>query len=71
MAVQERQTEDPEFITPREYAARVRTTRRTIQRWAHDGYGPKPIRLRGRVLYRSADLRDWLKRLQDSAEQEA
>lgn len=65
MAATNRQIADPEFVTQSEFAARVRTTPRTLHRWAREGFGPVPIKVRGRVLYRSAELQTWLDQRRD------
>ena len=65
MDVQRHRTE-PDLLTTHELAGRVRVCRRTIQRWARQGVGPPPIRVHGRVLYRSADLHAWLEQCQAS-----
>jgi hypothetical protein len=44
------------FLTQEELAERWRMSPRSLERWRSDGFGPKWIRLRGRVLYRIEDI---------------
>lgn len=47
---------DKELLTPREVAARLRVTKRTLANMAHKGIGPKPLRFGGCVRYRVVDV---------------
>jgi hypothetical protein len=49
------------LATTAEVAAYLKRKPRTLQLWRHDGTGPHWTRDRGRVLYRWADVDDWLK----------
>jgi hypothetical protein len=44
------------YLTQEELAERWRMSPRSLERWRSDGFGPKWIRLRGRVLYRIEDV---------------
>ena len=41
-------------------ALEIIATRGTMAQWRHQGTGPRYVRLGGRVLYRGADLNDYL-----------
>jgi hypothetical protein len=47
------------FLTQEELAERWRMSPRSLERWRSDGYGPSWLGLRGRVLYRRADVEAW------------
>lgn len=57
-----------EFLTTREAAVVVRLSPRTLERLRLTGGGPKYLKLggsqkkRGRILYRRADLLEWVQR---------
>ena len=57
--IDQRATE-PEYLSLREFAQKVRKCDRTIQLWGKRGIGPRQMRVRGRILYRSADINAWL-----------
>jgi len=40
----------------RQLAARWAISEATLERWRSDGIGPRFLKLRGRVLYRQADI---------------
>ena len=53
------------FETDRYYpttdpALRLIGTKGTMAIWRHEGRGPSYVRLGGKVLYRGADLNEWL-----------
>lgn len=35
----------------------------TLRRWRHAGYGPKPVKVGGRLYYTRSDIRSWLESL--------
>jgi hypothetical protein len=47
-------------LTPNEAAAYVKVGVRTLARYRALGIGPAYIKLRGKILYRRADLDSWL-----------
>ena len=52
-----------DVLTRREAAARLGVTTRTLDRWAMQGRGPAYSRtggIRGRALYTSATIAEWL-----------
>jgi predicted DNA-binding transcriptional regulator AlpA len=55
--------EPDQLLSRAAVAERVGVAVRTIERWARDGIGPKPIKLGPRVIrYRASDIEEWLKR---------
>ena len=49
--------EEPIYLREDEVAARWRMSPRTLQRWRHRGAGPPHLRINGRVLYESAEIK--------------
>jgi excisionase family DNA binding protein len=47
-------------LTPQEAAEFLRSTDRTLERWRHTGGGPAFTKVGRRVVYRLADLEEWL-----------
>ena len=43
-------------LTQKQLAARWRRSEACLERWRSDGIGPRFLKLRGRVLYRQADI---------------
>ena len=50
----------PELLTLTEAAELLRAPVATLRYWRHLGTGPNSFRLGRRVLYRRADLRNWI-----------
>lgn len=51
----------PEILTPKEVAAYVRFSEKTLERWRTEGRGPKYIRINDRtVRYAMSDIQAWL-----------
>lgn len=50
----------PEVATRDEVSAFSRISKPTLARWAAEGKGPKFKKAGGRVLYRRADVLEWL-----------
>ncbi len=56
-----RQQLDPEYLTTDEVAQLCRITPATVRWRRHVGIGPPGVRVGGRrVLYRAAEVRDWI-----------
>ena len=53
-------TKRPDLLTTPEAAAYVRRSPRTLERYRVTGEGPNFLKPDGRVLYRRADLDQWL-----------
>jgi excisionase family DNA binding protein len=49
-----------DYFTPKEAAAELKVTDRTLDRWHRLGEGPPITKLGRRVLYRRASLQAWL-----------
>lgn len=45
-------TDQNDLMTPAEVSAVLRRPLGTLRQWRHRGYGPRPIRLGGSVVYR-------------------
>lgn len=46
----------PNLLRERELAARWGASKRTLQRWRAESYGPPFLRIGGRILYRLGDV---------------
>ena len=49
-----------DYLTTLEVAELCRTSPETVRYWRHTRFGPPSFRLGRRVLYRRADVQDWL-----------
>ncbi len=49
-----------EFMTGAELASMLRTPEETLRFWRHVGKGPKSLKLGRRVVYRTADVEEWI-----------
>jgi predicted site-specific integrase-resolvase len=49
-----------ELLTPKEAAAFLKVSPRSMERWRNKGTGPKFSRLNGRVRYSMSDVQAWL-----------
>tara|TARA_R110002074_G_scaffold147861_1_gene298921 strand:+ start:577 stop:780 length:204 start_codon:yes stop_codon:yes gene_type:complete len=47
------------YLTRNELAARWRVSRRTLERWAAEGYGPPVVAIGGNVRYRLTEIETW------------
>lgn len=56
-----------DLLTTEEVAARLRTPAATLRYWRHIGSGPAGFKVGRRVLYRAADVEDWLREQQAAA----
>lgn len=56
-----------EYLNTRDVAELARTTDSTVRYWRHIGYGPQGFVVGRRVLYRSADVHQWLESLYSAA----
>lgn len=52
-----------DFLRERELADRWKTSRRTLQRWRAEGYGPAYVLIGGAIRYRFADVLDFERRM--------
>lgn len=52
-----------DYIGPKEAAKALRVHPYTLRRWRSAQYGPMPVRVGGRVLYRVSDIQKWLSEL--------
>lgn len=50
----------PELLLIDEYADYVRIPLATARYWHATGYGPQPVRIGRRLMYRRADVDRWL-----------
>jgi len=50
----------PDLMTTTEVAEYLRTSPETIRYWRHIGSGPKSAKVGRRVVYRRADVEQWL-----------
>ena len=48
------------LITRSQLAEKLGKSPDTLFLWARDGYGPKPVRLGGRVHYRTAEVSEFV-----------
>lgn len=53
-----------EYLTKAEFAAQLRRSIRSVDRWALDGNGPPCVRVGRRTLYRRAAVLEWLRDLE-------
>lgn len=52
--------QQPELLTPKEVAAYLKVSEKTLERWRTEGRGPNYIRLNDRVVrYSMADIKAW------------
>ncbi len=51
---------DREYLTVPEFASEVRASVQTVYSWRHRGRGPKAYRVGRRLLFRRADVQEWL-----------
>ena len=58
---------DQKFLSPAELAEALGISVRTIYNWRVRGFGPVGIKLGRRVLYRQAEVEEWLARLPTNA----
>ncbi len=49
-----------QLLTIGEVADRLRTPEATLRYWRHQGAGPQSFKLGRRVMYREADVEEWL-----------
>ncbi|HET7386141.1 MAG TPA: helix-turn-helix domain-containing protein [Nocardioidaceae bacterium] len=49
-----------QLLTLDEVAERLRTPPATLRFWRHQGTGPKSAKLGRRIIYREADVQQWL-----------
>ena len=49
-----------DYLSPPDLARELDCTERTLKRWQAIGYGPRPIKIGGRVFYRRAAVKEWL-----------
>lgn len=60
------------LLTRRQTAERLAVSRDTLTRWGREGRGPQPLRLtagsRGRVVYRQADIDQFVATLAAAAQ---
>lgn len=49
-----------DLVAPIEVAIQLQRSVSTLERWRREQMGPPFLRVRGRVLYRRADLEAWL-----------
>ena len=52
-----------DFLRERELAERWKTSRRTLQRWRSEGFGPAYVLIGGAIRYRFADVIDFERRM--------
>lgn len=52
--------QDPDYLTSQEAADLVRRPSSTLAYWRHRGEGPKYAKIGKRILYRRADVEEWL-----------
>jgi len=55
-------TRRPVFLAPKEAAAELRLSIRTLTRYRNERRGPAFHKIGGRVLYRNSDLYLWIER---------
>lgn len=49
-----------DYLTQDEAAAVLEVHPHTLKRWKWRDYGPKPVKVGGRVRYRLSDIQSWL-----------
>jgi Helix-turn-helix domain len=49
-------TAEPRYLTTADLANRFRVAPSTVRCWRHVGWGPRGIKIRGKVLYREAEV---------------
>ena len=47
------------WLTTTELAARLKVAPATLWQWHHRGYGPRPVRIGGKLRYRLRDVETW------------
>ena len=55
-------TELASFLSQVDTARVLCVSRRTLERWRHNGVGPRFLYVDGRVVYRKSDLNEWIQR---------
>ena len=60
MSAQPLDTSQFQLLTIEEAAEALRTPVSTLRYWRHMNKGPKAARIGGRLMYRQADLENWL-----------
>ena len=60
-------TEAPRLLLPAEVGELLRTPEDTLRHWRNAGKGPLWVKLGRRILYREADVLDWLAEQTDAA----
>lgn len=50
-----------EFLTLREFASLIHCADVTVRKWLARGYGPRSIKIGGRIMFPSRDVAAWLK----------
>ena len=58
--VNTRSTQQFQLLTIEEAAEQLRTPVSTLRYWRHMNKGPRAARIGGRIMYRQADLEQWL-----------
>ena len=56
----EAREEDNRLLLPDQLAARLKLSRRTLERMRHNGNGPLFTKIGNKVLYRNGDVESWL-----------
>ena len=63
----------PELLTTKQAAELLACGKRTLTRWVEEGAAPAPVKIRGSVRFRRAELQAWIAdgcpRLDEGAEQ--
>lgn len=49
-----------EYFPPAATAKALRVHPQTLKRWRRAEYGPKPVKVGGRLFYRVSDVQQWL-----------
>jgi len=49
-----------DLMTTNEVAERLRASEATVRYWRHEGTGPRSAKIGRRVVYRRADVEQWL-----------
>lgn len=56
------------LLTVDEFAARARTTPKTVRHWRYTGKGPVGFRVGRRLLYRASEVEAWLEQAHQAAQ---
>ena len=51
------------YMSAKEAATDLKVHPFTLRRWRSHSYGPKPVRVGGRLYYRRIDIQNWLQKL--------